>query len=286
MRILILGADGMLGHVVKVYFKEKGYEVFTTSREKGKEDFVFDIKDSCTHVKDIIDKCKPHVIINCIGILNESTEKNKALSVLVNTYLPHYLANLSENYAFKLVHVSTDCVFNGEEGEYTETSQPNALDFYGKTKALGEVRDDHNITLRTSIVGPDTNPKGVGLFQWFISQKEKIHGYEKVIWTGVTTVQFAKCMEAAIEKDLTGLHHCVNNDFITKYELLKLFKEEFNKDIEIDKVQEPVSEKTLIRTGKSYTFDIPSYREMVEKMRLWIEEHKDLYPNLIKEYSK
>jgi dTDP-4-dehydrorhamnose reductase len=135
-------------------------------------------------------------------------------------------------------------------------------------------------------VGPDNNPKGIGLFQWFMSQKGKINGYEKVIWTGVTTIQLAKCIETAIEKDLTGLHHCVNNEFISKYELLNLFKEVFNKDIEIEKVQEPVSEKTLIRTEKSYRFNIPSYSKMIKEMKDWIEEHRKLYPNLIKEYSE
>jgi dTDP-4-dehydrorhamnose reductase len=286
MKILILGGDGMLGHVVKHFLKEKGYEVSSTNREKGKEDFVFDIKDTCTPIQEIIKTYKPKVIINCIGILNEATEKNKALSILVNSYLPHYLENISKDMDFKLVHISTDCVFNGKEGKYTEESQPNAEDFYGQTKALGEVMDNHNITLRTSIVGPDNNPKGIGLFQWFMSQKGKINGYEKVIWTGVTTIQLAKCIETAIEKDLTGLHHCVNNEFISKYELLNLFKEVFNKDIEIEKVQEPVSEKTLIRTEKSYRFNIPSYSKMIKEMKDWIEEHRKLYPNLIKEYSE
>jgi dTDP-4-dehydrorhamnose reductase len=213
--------------------------------------------------------------------LNKATESNRALSILVNSYFPHYLANISKEMNFKLIHVSTDCVFKGDKGKYSETDNPDAQDFYGKTKALGEVVDNHNVTLRTSIVGPDINPKGVGLFQWFMSQEGEINGYEKVIWTGVTTLQLAKCMETTIKEDLTGLQHCVNNDFINKYDLLNLFKEVFNKDIKISQENEHISEKTLIRTDKSFDFDIPSYKKMIKEMKEWIGDHKELYPNLI-----
>jgi dTDP-4-dehydrorhamnose reductase len=281
MRILVLGSEGMLGHVVKTFFEEKKYKVFTTNRNKDSDGYYLNITHSLIDLTEILDDSRPDIVVNCIGILNKATEKDKALSILINSYLPHYLANLSKEYNYKLIHISTDCVFNGKEGKYTEESKPNADDFYGQTKALGEVIDDHNVTLRTSIVGPDNNPNGVGLFQWFMSQKGKISGYEKVIWTGVTTIEFAKCVETAIKEDLTGLHHCVNNDFISKYDLLNLFKKEFNKDIEIEKVQEPVSKKTLIRTEKSYPFDIPSYKKMIKEMKDWIENHKELYPNLI-----
>jgi dTDP-4-dehydrorhamnose reductase len=271
----------MLGHVVKTFFEEKKYKVFTTNRNKDSDGYYLNITHSLIDLTEILDDSRPDIVVNCIGILNKATEKDKALSILVNSYLPHYLANLSKEYNYKLIHISTDCVFNGKEGKYTEESKPNAEDFYGQTKALGEVIDDHNVTLRTSIVGPDNNPNGVGLFQWFMSQKGKISGYEKVIWTGVTTIELAKCIETAIKEDLTGLHHCVNNDFISKYDLLNLFKKEFNKDIEIEKVQEPVSEKTLIGTEKSHPFDIPNYKKMIKEMKDWIEEHKELYPNLI-----
>lgn len=282
MKILILGCDGMLGHVVKQYFNEKGFDVICTTRRDEKSPLYFDITNSVSGINTIADREKPDVLINCIGILNKVCEENKALAVLINSYLPHYLDRLSEEKNFKFIHVSTDCVFDGEVGDYNETDFPNAKDMYGRSKALGEVINDRSVTLRTSIVGPDINENGIGLFKWFMDQEGEIGGYDKVIWTGVTTIWFAKCMEIAIEKNLTGLHHCVNNETISKHDLLNLFKKHFNKDIEINVNSEVESKKTLVRTDLSYDFGIPSYDKMVEEMKEWVLEHKDLYPELIK----
>lgn len=283
MKFLILGSDGMLGHVVKIYFKEKGHEVICTTREDKDSALYFNITDNVSGVSKIIETVKPDVLINCIGILNKVAEDKKALAVLINSYLPHYLNELSEKEKFKLIHVSTDCVFDGEEGKYTEDSHKNATDFYGQSKALGEVISDRSVTLRTSIVGPDINSNGVGLFKWFMDQKSPVGGYDKVIWTGVTTIWFAKCMEIAIENKLVGLHHCVNNEMISKYDLLQLFKKYFDKDIGINHNVDAVSKKTLIRTDASFDFGIPSYEQMIKEMREWVIEHKDIYPDLVKD---
>lgn len=282
MKILVLGSDGMLGHVVKTYFEEKGFEVVCTTRRDKKSSLYFDITNSVSDIDNIVKEEKPDVLINCIGILNKVCEENKALAVLINSYLPHYLDQLSEKENFKFVHVSTDCVFDGKVGGYDELSIPNANDTYGKSKALGEVINERSVTLRTSIVGPDINPNGIGLFKWFMDQKGSVGGYGKVIWTGVTTIWFAKCMEMAIENNLVGLHHCVNNDEISKHDLLQLFKKYFDKDIEININSEVESKKTLIRTDKSFDFGIPSYEQMIEEMRDWVIEHKDMYTELVK----
>lgn len=282
MKILLLGSDGMLGHVVKIYLEEKGHEVICTTRRDKESKLFFEIKDSLDGLEDIIKDVKPEVVINCIGILNRAAEDYKALAVLINSYLPHYLDELSEIYQFKFIHVSTDCVFDGKEGRYNEDSIPNETSFYGKSKALGEVRNDRSVTLRTSIVGPDINEKGIGLFKWFMEQEGEVGGYDKVIWTGVTTIWFAKCIEIAIENNLTGLHHCVNNEMISKYDLLHLFKKYFDKNITINHNPDIVSEKTLVRTDKSFDFGIPSYDQMIKEMREWVINHKEIYPHLIK----
>jgi dTDP-4-dehydrorhamnose reductase len=152
---------------------------------------------------------------------------------------------------------------------------------YGRTKALGEVINDRSVTLRTSIVGPDINENGVGLFKWFMEREGEVGGYDRVLWTGITTIWFARCMEMAIENNLTGLHHCVNNDVISKYDLLVLFKKYFNKDIVINHNPDVESKKTLIRTNKSFDFGIPSYEDMIKDMREWVLNHKEVYPDLI-----
>ena len=273
MRILVLGKTGMLGHVVYNHFLEKGYEVYGTS---SKEDIIFDANNMET-IKDIITDIKPDIIINCIGILNKMAEDNHVLALKLNGLLPHYLDELSKTYNFKLVHVSTDCVFEGTTGKYDEKSTPDAKSFYGRSKAIGEINNDRNLTLRTSIIGPDNNKNGIGLFQWFITQQNEVFGYNKVIWTGVTTIELAKCIEKAIEENLTGLHHVVNNDFIPKKELLELFKKHFNKEINIKDNNEVVSNKTLI-ASESYNFNVPTYEQMIIDMRLWVLNHKEIYP--------
>lgn len=276
MKILVLGKNGMLGHVVYNYFKEQENEVYGTVYNS--DGLVYDAFNNQEKLEDIIKSIKPDVVINCIGILNKAAEDNKTLAVKVNSLLPHYIDNLSSEYNFKFIHVSTDCVFDGKKGKYNEESYPDAISFYGRSKALGEINNNRNLTLRTSIVGPDNNPNGIGLFEWFITQNNPISGYSKVIWTGVTTIELAKCMEKAIANNLTGLHHVVNNDFISKYDLLKLFAKYFNKDIEINENNNVISEKTLIKTEKSFDFKIPTYEKMIEEMRIWVQNHKELYP--------
>ena len=283
MRILVLGQNGMLGHVVYNYFLENGYEVYGTTRDN---EWKYDAYKDMEKLEKIISEIKPDVVINCIGILNQVAEDNKLLAIKLNSLLPHYIDLLSSKYNFKFIHVSTDCVFNGEKGKYDEISRPDADSFYGRTKAIGEINNNRSVTLRTSIVGPDNNPKGIGLFEWFMKQTDSVGGYSKVIWTGVTTIELAKAMEKAIKNNLTGLHHVVNNEFIPKKELLELFKKYFNKDIEIKDNDKVKSEKTLIRTEKSFDFEVPSYEIMVSEMRKWVDNHQDLYPLIIDNMGK
>ena len=216
------------------------------------------------------------------SVIDEVAEENQALAVLINSYLPHYMDELSAKKNFKFIHVSTDCVFDGKKGQYAVDSFKDAYSFYGQSKALGEINNNRSVTLRTSIVGPDENPKGIGLFQWFMNQENETRGYSKAIWTGITTIQFAKCMEEAIEKNLEGLYHAVNGDKIVKADLLKLFAKYFKPSTKVIEDASFVSDKSLILKETDYKFNIPSYEEMIKEMKQWVLENKDLYPNLIK----
>ena len=275
MKILVLGSTGMLGHVVSQYFSEKGCGVIKTTR-KNDDPLYFDVEKNINQLEKIIESTKPDVVINCIGILNQKAEDNKTLAVIANSLLPHYIDQLSEKYSFKFIHISTDCVFSGNTGSYTEDSFQDATSFYGRSKALGEIDNNRSVTLRTSIVGPDINENGIGLFNWFMKQTGEVQGFTNVIWTGVTTIELAKQIEFAIKNDLKGLYNVVNGDVIDKYSLLQLFKENFNKEIEIIPNGEQVSKKTLLPSQKCH-FDIPSYEQMIEEMKNWIIEHKELY---------
>ncbi|MCL1839712.1 SDR family oxidoreductase [Candidatus Saccharibacteria bacterium] len=285
MKILVLGASGMLGHMVTAYFLERGHDVVTTSTDERGVNY-YDAYKNVYGIEKIIGEQKPEVVINCIGILNQVAEDNHALASLLNSFLPNYLDELSEENGFKLVHITTDCVFSGERGDYTKDDFPDAETYYGLSKALGEVNNDRTLTLRTSIVGPDQNPKGIGLFQWFTNQSGEVGGYTKVIWTGVTTLQFAKCIEKGLEANLTGLHHAVNGEKISKYELLRLFAKYFNTGIEVVPDDNKKSDKSLVKSSDEFDFQIPSYEEMVKDMHDWVMSHPEMYPELITKVVK
>lgn len=276
MKALIVGGDGMLGHVAKLYLEERGHEVRATSRNVG-SDYKFDATKNLEYVEGFIDDFSPDAVINCIGILNKVAEENKALAVQINSYLPHFLDELCAEKGVKFVHVSTDCVFEGDnDGGYTEDSPKDATSFYGRSKALGEIQNDTNLTLRTSIVGPDQNEKGIGLFQWFMNQKGETSGFDQVYWTGVTTIQLAKAIEVAIAKNLSGLRHVANGDKIDKYSLLELFKKHFKKPITINRKSDYASDKSIICIT-DFDFGVPSYDQMVREMGEWVMSHKGLY---------
>lgn len=285
MKVLVLGANGMLGHVVATYFKEHDHEVIKTSRNP-EDKYYFDAYENIYGIEGIIARVHPDAIINCIGVLNEAAEKNHALAILLNSFLPNYIDSLSDKYGFTLVHVTTDCVFDGENGNYTEDAVPNATSFYGISKAMGEVKNGRTLTFRLSIVGPDINPNGIGLFNWFSKQTGEVKGYSEVYWTGVTTIELARVIEDALKAKITGFHHVVNNEKIKKSDLIRLFEKYFHFGITVVDDDTKKSDKSLVRTDKSHDFNIPSYEEMVKNMRAWVDKHPDLYAELKERMDK
>ena len=279
MKVLILGANGMAGHAISLYFKEQGFDVTGFTRQP------------ITYCKNILgDALKPEdikaalvsddfdVVINAIGILNQKAEDNKAMAVKLNGYLPHFVAESLRNRKTKLIHMSTDCVFAGNSGPYYEDSFPDGKIFYDRSKAIGEVLDDKNLTFRNSIIGPDTNKNGIGLFNWFMNQEGPIYGYTGAIWTGVTTITLAKAMEAAIKENLTGLYNLVNNESISKYDLLCLFSKYCRDDkIQINPNNKLQLDKSLRNRRNDFSFIVPSYDQQVKEMFEWINSHKELY---------
>lgn len=276
MKILVIGSTGMLGHVVSIYLKEQGHDIYKTNRKK-EGDLYYDPNEDIKKIEEIIKEVKPDTIINCIGLLNKYAEEHKREAVLINSYLPHYLDDLSRIYNFKFIHISTDCVFEGTIGKYTENSLRDATSFYGRSKALGEIENTNSITLRTSIIGPDPNPNGIGLFKWFMNSEGTINGYTKAIWSGVTTIELAKQINIALENNLRGLYHVVNGESISKYDLLNLIKDVFNKEIEILKEENFTSDKSIIATRNDFIFNIPTYKTMIKEMKEWIDNRASLY---------
>lgn len=281
MKVLVLGGSGMAGHTISIYFKEAGHDVTAFSRKKVDycKNINGDVKDF-ENLKSVIETGRFDYVINAIGILNKDAEDNKASAVLLNSYLPHYLSDITRNSDTRIIHMSTDCVFSGKTGKYSEVSLRDGETFYDRSKALGELENDKDLTFRNSIIGPDIDVKGIGLFNWFMKQQGQISGYTKAIWTGVTTLTLAKAMEKAMEENLTGLYNLVNNEDINKYELLKLFNKHMKgNSLEILPNDVVAIDKSLINNRKDFSFTVPTYEEMIIEMKVWIDSHKELYPH-------
>ena len=281
MRFLVLGCNGMAGHTISLYLQEQGYEVKGFARKPSNivDTFIGDAMDS-TLVKEVIGFDKYDTIINCIGLLNQSAEDNKASAVYLNSYLPHQLAQLTNGSHTQVIHISTDCVFSGKRGQYTEDDLKDGTSFYDCSKALGELNDDKNLTLRNSIVGPDINPHGIGLLNWFLQQHDDVMGYTDAIWTGQTTLQLAKTIEAAANKKACGLYNAVPNTSISKYDLLILFNKFIRKDkVNIIPIKKIALDKSLKRTRWGFDYVIPDYETMIIELADWMIGHKTLYPH-------
>jgi len=278
-KILILGSGGMLGHIVYLYLKSLNkYEIHNTIYRTSIVEGVFlDVTDDLALEK-LINNVKPDYIINCIGALIGLSNINRSLAVYLNSYLPHRIVNLLKNSNSKIIHISTDCVFSGSVGGYYENDFKDAKDFYGMSKSLGEINDEKNITLRTSIIGPELKTEGEGLFHWFMNQGEKVNGYSRSIWGGVTTLQLAKVIDHFLEKDnYNGLFNVTNSQEISKYELLCKINEIWGKKSEINLIEGKDSNKSLRTNRTDLNFKIPTYDIMLENMHEWMINNKSLY---------
>lgn len=269
----------MAGHVVSLYLQEQGFNVKTLSARNKLDNntTLLDVTNT-EQLKEYLDNNTFDVVVNCIGLLIKQSEERKDLAVCLNAYLPHYLENYYKDTKTKVIHLSTDCVFSGKNPPYKEDSWFDGELFYDRSKALGEIINDKDLTFRMSIIGPDMQESGVGLFNWFYAQSGEIFGYTKAVWNGITTIELAKAIKEAIEQDLTGLYQLVPDGNITKYDLLGLFKQEFNRDdITIKPKNEVALDKTLVNTRDDFDFKVATYPDMIRDMKEWIEKHNNLY---------
>ena len=280
VKVLVLGSTGLIGHQVYNYLKKNSdYELSNISyRNKLQEDTILlDIREE-TKFLDTVEKIKPNIIINCIGILINGSNKDPENAIFINAYMPHRLMRLADSINAKLIHISTDCVFSGNKKEpYLELDEKDGKDAYAKTKGLGEVINDKHLTLRTSVVGPELKTNGEELFHWFMNQSGTINGFTKATWSGVTTIELAKAVMWAIDNKITGLYHVTNNSPICKYDLLQLFKKYTKKNIEIVPVDGKEVNKDFIDTRKQINYEIPSYDQMVSDMMNVIRSNRFLY---------
>ncbi len=280
MKVLVIGASGMIGSTVLRILSEKSdWDVFGTVRDAGVKRFFsaaigknlisgVDVEQHDSLVK-ILDQIRPDVVINCAGLTKHKPEADDPLvSIPINTLMPHRLAGLCKLVEARLIHVSTDCVFSGEKGAYREDDFADARDVYGKSKALGELHYPHTITLRTSTIGHELQSK-YGLLDWFLSQEAQCKGYSRAIFSGFPTVVFAQIIrDVVIPNDrLSGLYH-VAAEPINKFDLLKMIAQVYNKTIDIVPDDKLVIDRSLdaSRFQSATGYVAPKWPELIKLM--------------------
>lgn len=282
MKILILGASGMLGSAMfKSLSKNKSLHVVASLRDTSKVSF-FDerLRPSLISGVDVLDQdslvevlinTRPDVVINCVGLIKQlGNAKDPLVALPLNSMFPHRLAKLCALQGTRVVHISTDCVFDGKKGNYHESELSNAEDLYGKSKYLGELHDyPHAITLRTSIIGHELGSRH-SLIDWFLSQEGEVKGFSKAIFSGLPTVELAKIVECYVlpKPELKGLYH-VAAEPISKLDLLTLVAQEYGKSIRIVPDAQLVIDRSLngVRFKEASGYTAPAWPELISLMK-------------------
>ncbi|AHB08132.1 dTDP-4-dehydrorhamnose reductase [Pandoraea pnomenusa 3kgm] len=283
MKILVLGASGMLGNAVfRTLSATSGLNVVGTLRSDGaRRHFAPELQASLVSGVDveredslvrIFTEVQPDVVVNCVGLIKQlGNAKDPIAAIPINAMLPHRLSLLCELVEARLIHVSTDCVFAGDKGRYLESDTPDATDVYGRTKLLGEVEGPHAVTLRTSIIGHELNSH-FALVDWFLAQSGSVKGFRRAVFSGLPTVELAEVIRDYVlpNPGLSGLYH-VSVDPINKFDLLSLVADVYGKDIEITPNDDLVIDRSLNsdRFRAATGFRPKPWRALVEKMHLF-----------------
>jgi len=279
MRILILGGDGMLGHQLFKHLKAK-HDVRVTLRQDlavYKRFMLFSMENtypdidvrSIGKLSEVLNDFHPDAVVNAIGIIKQLPKANERIpSLEINAMFPHRLALLCKDISARMIHLSTDCVFSGKKGNYRESDTSDADDLYGRTKFLGEVNGKNCLTLRTSMIGQELSRKK-SLLEWFLSQKETVNGYKKVIFSGFTTLELSHIIENMILNypEAHGVYH-VSSEPISKYDLLSLIKATLKLPIEIIQDESFACDRSLDsnKFRQEFNYNPPSWEKMVSEL--------------------
>jgi dTDP-4-dehydrorhamnose reductase len=262
MRVTVLGSKGMAGHIVSSYLEQQGHAVHRIDRNQ------LDI-ENFNEVKSFFNALETDFVVNCIGLLVKDCADHPNRAAWINSWFPHYIEERLNNGFTRLIHLSTDCVFNGARGDYVETDMHTEMNAYGRSKSLGEVNNDKDITFRMSIIGPELK-NGTGLLNWVTNNSAtELPGWTNAWWNGITTLELARCINLYINNPkISGIYHLVNNNRINKYELLC----KINQVYELGKTIVPVTgpkniDKVLLDTRKEFDFCITDYDTQLAELR-------------------
>ncbi len=284
MNVLVLGGTGMLGHKVFQILQQSVPDTWCTVRGGGLEPqfnkvdlfnggnvlWGVDVADFCA-LRQLLVERRPRVIVNCAGVIKHRDQGKDAIpNIRINALLPHTLAEICGSWQGRLIHFSTDCVFSGKRGNYSEEDPSDAEDLYGRTKSLGEVTGDRALTLRTSIIGRELG-EFRSLLEWFLQQEhKKILGYTRAFYSGVTTNYLARLVARIIEEQpaLAGLYQ-VTSATIAKYELLALLRDAYAMDVEIEPDSRFYCDRSMRgeKFVKATGYHTPSWPELVAELR-------------------
>jgi dTDP-4-dehydrorhamnose reductase len=291
MKVLILGGSGMLGHKLWQVLANR-FDTYVTLRQGFNNYRRYNLFDPAHALDNVsvedfdsvaraIDRVQPNAVVNCIAIVRQAEQaKDPLSSITVNALFPHQLAQLSQTRGFRLIQISTDCVFSGRKGNYSEDDFSDAEDLYGRTKLLGEVSYEGCLTIRTSIVGRELETP-YGLVEWFLSQEGKtVSGYSKAIFSGFTTNYLAEVISMIIaeHRDMQGVWH-VASDPINKFDLLAMIKQIYHLNVQIERDEMVVYNRSLNseRFCRATGFVPPPWNEMIEQMYLDPTKYSELW---------
>lgn len=279
MKVLILGGDGMLGHEVFLHLRAD-HEARVTLRQPLSTYASQGLFDSANAfggveartpgaVERVLEQFQPQAVVNAVGIVKQRPEAEEAImSIEVNSLLPHRLALACRRAGARLIHLSTDCVFTGERGNYSETDKPDAADIYGRSKLLGEISGEGALTMRTSMIGLGLYRK-TSLVDWFLAQKGRVQGFRHAIFSGLTTRELARLIGRLIGEhpQASGLYH-VSAAPISKLELLTQLRTRLKLNVEIVPADEPRIDRSLdsTRFRRVFGYQPPSWGEMLDEL--------------------
>ncbi|HXT65032.1 MAG TPA: SDR family oxidoreductase [Pyrinomonadaceae bacterium] len=289
MRVLIIGGTGMLGHKAWQTFAPR-FDTYATVRGIPSDystSGIFDegrlignvVAEDFHSVERAVQSVEPEVIVNCIGIVKQdASAKDPIASITANSLFPHRVARLCHGSGARLIHLSTDCVFSGRQGNYQEDDLPDAEDLYGRSKLLGEVSGDKCLTIRTSMIGREL--KGAhGLLEWFLSQSGSVRGYKRAIFSGFTTGALAHLIARVIAEaqGLSGIWHVAASP-ISKFDLLTLVKQTYGLATEIDPDETFVCDRSLngARFRDATGIQAPSWKQMIEDMHADVTRYEEI----------
>lgn len=268
MKVLVFGAGGMAGHMIAHHLKRCGYEVIPVYSLNSEEEFSIDVSNE-KQLEMLFEKTNPDVVVNAVGLLVKACNHDLPKAIQINTIFPQRLVHhYSHRYNFKTILISTDCVFSGKQGLYNENSIKDETNNYGATKSNGEALDPYNLIIRTSIIGPELKKNGIGLLNWFLNQTGTISGFTNAFWNGVTTLELAKFIDYSIQHNIKGLVHIHSKDILSKYDMLCLFKQIYNTDVDIvpTELVEKI-DKTIVSTRTDFIYNSKTLNEQLVELK-------------------